>query len=132
MPPLDTTRYMLNPPGQARRNDVGEWKRSLDNASSQLEHQYLRILNLELMLKYGDKVSTRCMRKDACTNACVTHVDCTKLCSVNAVKRFVFKSLRSLHAPNSLHTSYWEHASLFAPTLGLLACLQAFIGVKMA
>ena len=24
---------------------------------SQLEHQYLRIINLELMLKYGDKVS---------------------------------------------------------------------------
>lgn len=56
MPPLDSTRYMLNPPGQTRRNDVGEWKRSLDNASAQLEHQYLRILNLELMLKYGDKV----------------------------------------------------------------------------
>ena len=56
MPPLDATRYMLNPPAQARRNDVGEWKRSLDNASAQLEHQYLRILNLELLLKYGDKV----------------------------------------------------------------------------
>eukprot|EP00798_Chlamydomonas_sp_ICE-L_P014476 gene14476-20500_t len=56
MPALDATRYMLNPPPQTLRNDIGEWKKALDNAGSQLEHQHLRILNLELMLKYGDKV----------------------------------------------------------------------------
>lgn len=39
-----------------RRNDPGAWKQALDNASAQLEHQYGRITNLELLLKYGDKV----------------------------------------------------------------------------
>ncbi len=28
----------------------------MDNAHAQLEHQYNRIQNLELLLKYGDKV----------------------------------------------------------------------------
>ena len=55
MAPLDSVRYRLEPPPQARRGDVGAWKSSLDNAAAQLEHQHLRILNQELLLKYGDK-----------------------------------------------------------------------------
>ena len=56
MPPLDATRYCLDAPPASRRHDLAAWKTSVDNAHSQLEHQYLRIINLELMLKYGDKV----------------------------------------------------------------------------
>ncbi|MEW5300222.1 MAG: hypothetical protein WDW36_003167 [Sanguina aurantia] len=56
MPPLDKVRYQVNPPIPTRRNDPIAWKAALDNAGSQLEHQYLRILNLELLLKQGDKV----------------------------------------------------------------------------
>jgi pre-mRNA-splicing factor SPF27 len=56
MAPLDMTRYRLEAPVASKRHDFGAWKASVDNAHSQLEHQYLRITNLELMLKYGDKV----------------------------------------------------------------------------
>jgi hypothetical protein len=56
MAPLDTGRYRLDPPSQARRNDVSAWSASLDNAHAQLEHQATRIQNLELLLKFGDKV----------------------------------------------------------------------------
>ncbi|KAG2431352.1 hypothetical protein HYH02_013342 [Chlamydomonas schloesseri] len=55
MAPLDAVRYRLEPPPQARRGDVGAWRLALDNAGAQLEHQHLRILNQELLLKYGDK-----------------------------------------------------------------------------
>ncbi|GIL90544.1 hypothetical protein Vretimale_17507 [Volvox reticuliferus] len=55
MKPLDTTRYRLDPPPQNRRGDVNAWRESLNNAHSQLEHQHLRILNQELLLKHGDK-----------------------------------------------------------------------------
>jgi pre-mRNA-splicing factor SPF27 len=55
MAPLDMTRYRLEAPVASKRHDFGAWKASVDNAHSQLEHQYLRITNLELMLKYGDK-----------------------------------------------------------------------------
>eukprot|EP00887_Chlorella_sp_A99_P000863 scaffold5.g863.t1 len=50
---LDTQRYNLDPPPPAKRNDVGAWKAALANAHSQLEHQYSRLLNLELLLKFG-------------------------------------------------------------------------------
>jgi pre-mRNA-splicing factor SPF27 len=56
MPALDSARYRLDPPPQTKRNDFASWKSSLDNANSQLEHQHLRIMNLELLLKNGDKV----------------------------------------------------------------------------
>jgi pre-mRNA-splicing factor SPF27 len=75
---LDTTRYRLDPPPQSRRNDVAAWRAALDNAHSQLQHQYnrhaflhlscsprrslhfrlkssRRLLNLELMIAYGPK-----------------------------------------------------------------------------
>mmetsp|Transcript_17542 Transcript_17542/g.30100 ORF Transcript_17542/g.30100 Transcript_17542/m.30100 type:complete len:311 (+) Transcript_17542:63-995(+) len=55
MQPLATDRYRLDRPSQSRTNDVNAWKSSVENAHSQLEHQYNRIQNLELLLKYGDK-----------------------------------------------------------------------------
>ncbi len=42
MAALDTNRYRLDPPPLNQRHDVGAWKRALDNAHSQLEHQYNR------------------------------------------------------------------------------------------
>ena len=39
---MDVTRYRLDPPPLERKNDVGAWRRALDNAHSQLEHQYNR------------------------------------------------------------------------------------------
>lgn len=48
---LDSVRYTLPaPPGNAPEE---AWKKALDNAGSQLEHQQLRLGNLELMQKYG-------------------------------------------------------------------------------
>lgn len=40
MQALDLSRCLLDPP--TARADVGTWKKALDNAHSQLEHQYLR------------------------------------------------------------------------------------------
>ena len=50
---MDTTRYNLDPPPPSKRNDVSAWRAAVDNAYAQLEHQYNRLLNLELLLKYG-------------------------------------------------------------------------------
>uniref|UniRef100_A0A7S0MSM4 Pre-mRNA-splicing factor SPF27 n=1 Tax=Pyramimonas obovata TaxID=1411642 RepID=A0A7S0MSM4_9CHLO len=51
--PMDQTRFRLDPPALNRRNDVNAWKQALNNAHSQLEHQALRLTNLELLFKYG-------------------------------------------------------------------------------
>jgi len=53
MPPLEITRFRLDPPPQAKRGDVAAWRSALDNANAQLEHQLNRIANLELLLKFG-------------------------------------------------------------------------------
>jgi len=50
---LDTTRYQLDPPLTNKINDIQAWKQALQNAESQLEHQYLRLINLELLQTYG-------------------------------------------------------------------------------
>jgi pre-mRNA-splicing factor SPF27 len=50
---LDLQRYNLNPPPPAQRGDPAAWQTALDNAHAQLEHQRNRLLNLELLLKFG-------------------------------------------------------------------------------
>uniref|UniRef100_A0A7R9VI47 Pre-mRNA-splicing factor SPF27 n=1 Tax=Chlamydomonas euryale TaxID=1486919 RepID=A0A7R9VI47_9CHLO len=55
MAQLDTTRYRLDAPQGTKRHDFGAWRAAADNAHAQLEHQYLRIANLELLLRHGDK-----------------------------------------------------------------------------
>lgn len=53
MAQIDTTRYQLNPPLQAKKNDPSAWNAALDNTFAQREHQELRLMNLELQVKYG-------------------------------------------------------------------------------
>jgi pre-mRNA-splicing factor SPF27 len=49
---IDTVRFQLPPPKQGN-NDYSAWRKAADNAYSQLEHQYNRLLNLELGVKYA-------------------------------------------------------------------------------
>lgn len=53
---MDVQRYNLEPPPAAKRSDPAAWGVALDNAYAQLEHQYNRLVNLELMLKFGPDV----------------------------------------------------------------------------
>jgi len=53
MPPLDASRFRLEAPPAASRGDAAAWRAAVGNAQAQLEHQALRLLNLELLLKYG-------------------------------------------------------------------------------
>lgn len=50
---MDLERYNLNPPGSSQSSDPAAWQAALDNAHAQLEHQLNRLLNLELLVKYG-------------------------------------------------------------------------------
>jgi pre-mRNA-splicing factor SPF27 len=56
MAPLDVARYAMQPPPVNKRNDWAAWRGALDNAEAQLEHQQLRLCNLELMAKFGPNV----------------------------------------------------------------------------
>lgn len=50
---LSMKRYELPQPSAGRMNDVSAWQEAVDNSEAQLEHQALRIMNLELMLQFG-------------------------------------------------------------------------------
>ncbi|XP_065842265.1 pre-mRNA-splicing factor SPF27-like [Oscarella lobularis] len=50
---LNMKRYELPPPSSAQRNDIRAWTESVNNSAAQLEHQATRIVNLELLAKYG-------------------------------------------------------------------------------
>eukprot|EP01097_Dermamoeba_algensis_P002184 TRINITY_DN1873_c0_g1_i1.p1 TRINITY_DN1873_c0_g1~~TRINITY_DN1873_c0_g1_i1.p1 ORF type:complete len:237 (-),score=70.84 TRINITY_DN1873_c0_g1_i1:161-871(-) len=53
MKALDMARYELPTPQGNKQNDLAAWKKAVQNASSQLEHQQLRLQNLELLNVYG-------------------------------------------------------------------------------
>ncbi|KAG9304261.1 hypothetical protein G9A89_019823 [Geosiphon pyriformis] len=51
MEQMDTNRYKLEAPLDA--GNIELWKKAVDNSKAQLEQQNLRLLNMELLLKYG-------------------------------------------------------------------------------
>jgi len=53
MPPLDPSRYRLDPPPESQRADPHAWLSALRNAQAQLGHQQGRVLNLELLARHG-------------------------------------------------------------------------------
>lgn len=50
---LSMKRYELPIPPSGQKNDVTAWEECVKNSMAQLEHQSVRIQNLELMLEYG-------------------------------------------------------------------------------
>lgn len=50
---LSMKRYELPQPPAGKMTDIAAWSECVENSQAQLEHQALRILNLELMSEYG-------------------------------------------------------------------------------
>jgi len=50
LPPIDVSRYSLASP---TNDDIALWTSALNNSNAQIEHQYLRQINLELLNNYG-------------------------------------------------------------------------------
>ncbi|XP_067628445.1 pre-mRNA-splicing factor SPF27 [Eurosta solidaginis] len=53
METLSMKRYELPPPPSGKLSEVSAWQESIENSMAQLEHQWVRSMNLELMLEYG-------------------------------------------------------------------------------
>jgi len=51
--PFDLSKYTVSKPKENKLKDVNDWQKSISNAKTQLEHQYLRLENIELMKNYG-------------------------------------------------------------------------------
>jgi pre-mRNA-splicing factor SPF27 len=53
METMNTKRYELPGPPAGKLSEIQAWQESVDNSFAQLEHQSIRLLNLELLEKYG-------------------------------------------------------------------------------
>lgn len=47
------SRYELPAPSSGQKNDITAWQECVNNSMAQLEHQAVRIENLELMSQHG-------------------------------------------------------------------------------
>ncbi|KAL5015058.1 hypothetical protein ScPMuIL_009328 [Solemya velum] len=50
---MSMKRYELPQPSAGKMTDISAWNECVENSQAQLEHQAVRIMNLELMGKYG-------------------------------------------------------------------------------
>lgn len=50
---IDTSRYSLPQPLDDTMDSIESWEKAVENARAQLEHQRGRLVNLQLLLKYG-------------------------------------------------------------------------------
>ncbi|KAJ0036631.1 hypothetical protein NQD34_005308 [Periophthalmus magnuspinnatus] len=50
---LSMKRYELPAPSSGQKNDITAWQECVNNSMAQLEHQAVRIENLEIMSQYG-------------------------------------------------------------------------------
>ncbi|XP_069797603.1 pre-mRNA-splicing factor SPF27 isoform X2 [Narcine bancroftii] len=50
---LSMKRYELPAPSSGQKNDITAWQESVNNSMAQLEHQAVRIENLDLMSQHG-------------------------------------------------------------------------------
>lgn len=56
---IDLSRYKLSVPTGDEANDIDAWTRALELAKIQLEHQKLRLMNLELLKAFGENVARK-------------------------------------------------------------------------
>jgi hypothetical protein len=80
----------VEPPPKSLEHDLGAWQSSVRTAQAQLEHQRNRLLNLELLAKYGPSVWVDALRHtDAAGSRCArSHGEgewCTQSCSRRAL-----------------------------------------------
>lgn len=114
MEPMDTSRYDLQPPqGAAAENEVA-WKRSLDNARAQTEHQHNRYVQCALC---GDSVSIRVHDCRFCsrTRSIIAAAGRSTLCAIISVRCVrcvlllcgVFPSLSAVRLQRVYGGGYW-------------------------
>jgi len=51
--PFDTSRYTVDPPLEEEKGQIAAWQKAVQKAKAQIENQTNRIVNLELMKRYG-------------------------------------------------------------------------------
>ncbi len=88
-------RNIATPPDQSLENDVNAWRQAVTTASSQLEDERIRLLNLELLSRFGG-TKHLAMNEKVCLPI--------SLPTVLASSKFVLPLLPPLHL-HLLHTN---------------------------